>query len=131
MLIFNVDLDGIEKLLHRIVENTEICPPPNYVFIDDLDLIIKLFSTFMEIVKKMLVLIVFITSFLATSKNLYMILSHCLAILLFFSHFIPYLLMVYLIRSMSNLHTLQTLCFSSDRTPSSSSIMFILASPQT
>jgi hypothetical protein len=65
MLILDANLNGIEEFLHRIVEDTEIRPPPNDILIDDLYLIVKLVATFVKIVEKMLVLVIFIVVFVA------------------------------------------------------------------
>ena len=69
MLILYVDLNGIEKLFHGIVEDTKISPPPNDIFINDLNLIIEFLSTFMKIIEKVLILIIFFVNFLTKSKS--------------------------------------------------------------
>ena len=58
-MIFYAGLDGIKKLFHGVIEDTEICSSSDDIFLDDLYLLVKLFSAFMEVIDEMLVLIVF------------------------------------------------------------------------
>jgi hypothetical protein len=59
MMIFYAGLDGIKKLFHGVVEDTEICSSSDDIFLNDLYFLVKLLSTFMEIIDKMLILIIF------------------------------------------------------------------------
>lgn len=65
MLIFNTNLNGIEKFLHRIVKDAEISSSPDDIFINNLNFLTKLHSAFMKIIEKMLIFVVFIVNFLA------------------------------------------------------------------
>jgi len=51
-------LNSIEKLFHRVVENTEICPASDNIFGYDLSLVVKLVATFVEKVEEMRELII-------------------------------------------------------------------------
>lgn len=58
MLVLYVFLNCVEKFLHGVVEDTEVCSASDDVFLNDLNLVIELRPTFMEVVEIMLILIV-------------------------------------------------------------------------
>ena len=90
MLILDTNLNGIEKFFHGIIENTKISSSSYDIFLNDLYLLIKFSSTFVKIVQKMLILVIFSILFLSTYTLSYIVFSHCFAKLLLFSHFIAY-----------------------------------------
>jgi len=78
-------LNGIKKLLHWVVEHTEIGSASYNVFSYDLGLVVKLVATFVEKIEKMCELVTFIVLFFAKSDITYMQPIHYFARRLSFS----------------------------------------------
>ena len=66
MLIFNTNLNGVEKFLHRIVEDAEISSSPDDIFVNNLNFLTKFNSAFMKIIEKMFIFVVFMVKFLTS-----------------------------------------------------------------
>lgn len=87
MLVLYSFLHCTEKFLHGVIEDAEVCSASDDVFLDDLNLIIKLGPTFVKVVEKMLILIVSWTIFSSALLYVYIFFSHSLAKRLLLSHF--------------------------------------------
>jgi len=90
VLILYGHLNCIEKLFHGVVEDTEISPSSNDIFFNNLDLLVKLLSTFVKIVEKVLILIVLLIEFFPKLFMGYILNNHSFASRLSFCQTIPY-----------------------------------------